>query len=129
MNPSSDHATAPNHVGSIKNTKYNALYQACLASAVAATECAKACAAEKDNSKLALCIRLDKDAAAITYAAMDVLSRADASDPVLTMLVEACWKANAACATECEKHAAHMVHCKTCAAACRVTEKACSTFA
>ena len=129
MNPVSDHSDSKAHTGAVKNVKYNALYQACAASAVAANDCAKACANEKDASKLALCIRLDKDAAAISRATLDLRTRSDASDPVLKLLVEACWKATAACAVECEKHAAHMAHCKTCAEACRATEKACSTFA
>ena len=29
------------------------------------------------------------------------------------------------CATECEKHGAHMQHCKECAEACRRCEQAC----
>jgi hypothetical protein len=40
-------------------------------------------------------------------------------------LVEACVIACVECADECEKHAAHMEHCRWCAEICRACEQAC----
>jgi hypothetical protein len=91
------------------------------------TQCADACLAESDLSPdLARCIRLDLDCADVCAATSRVVSRQREYDANVTRsLLEACAAACKACGDECDKHAEHMEHCRTCAESCRRCEEAC----
>jgi hypothetical protein len=102
---------------------------ACFDCAQACVTCADACIAENKGDTLARCIRLNQDCAAVCVATAAVLSRVTQPDwQVIEALVRACQTACAACAVECEKHAA-MAHCKLCAQSCRAAERTCQVLA
>lgn len=86
--------------------------------------CSDACLGEDDVKMMVSCIRSDKVCAEACAALVQILAIRDAD---VDGLVEYCRKVCAACAEECEKHAAQ--HCKDCAKACRECEKACQGFA
>ncbi|WP_046368662.1 four-helix bundle copper-binding protein [Flavihumibacter petaseus] len=84
--------------------------------------CAVSCLDEPAVANLVACIKTDLDCAAICLAAHGFVSRISPHAPhVLRECAEIC----ALCAAECEKHAAHMDHCRLCAEACRACEEAC----
>jgi hypothetical protein len=103
--------------------------QACFDCAQACTACADACLGEASPKSLSTCIRLDLDCAAICNAGGDILSRqTDFQIAMARAIIEACATACGLCAAECEKHAAHMEHCRVCAEACRQCEASCERF-
>lgn len=103
--------------------------QACIDCAQACTACADACLGEDDPKSLSACIRLNLDCAAICETAGGVLSRqTDFHIEMARAILEACATACGLCAGECEKHAAHMQHCRVCAEACRQCEASCERF-
>lgn len=88
--------------------------------------CADACLAEKEPQKLAQCIRLDLDCAAICEATASVLLRAGQPGPQpMQAIVAACSLACDVCAQECRKHASMHEHCRLCAEACEACHTAC----
>jgi len=84
--------------------------------------CAASCL-EEDNVKMMKdCIRLDMDCAQICSLTAALLAReSEHGEHLLKECAEIC----GLCATECEKHASEMEHCKECAAACRRCEEVC----
>jgi hypothetical protein len=85
--------------------------------------CAAACLDEEDVKKLANCIKLDLDCAQICQLIVALLSRGSIH---ARHLLKECAEVCSACAEECEKHAAHMDHCKKCAEVCRQCADACA---
>lgn len=103
----------------------DACVAACQTCATACLSCADACLTE-DPKGQADCIRLNQDCAALCRTTGEILARGTISDGAsIHALLTACASMCAACATECEKHAGHMAHCKRCAEACRACETAC----
>ena len=93
---------------------------ACFECAQTCTMCADACLGEEMVAELTACIRTDLDCADICAATGNVVARRTSSDTtILRAALEACATACKACGDECEKHGAHMQHCKECAEACR----------
>ena len=91
--------------------------------------CADACVAENQGDPLLACIRLDLDCAAICAATAQILSRSSQPNwTVISAVLRACETACAACGSECDRHAAHMEHCRICAAACHACAAACGTL-
>ena len=83
--------------------------------------CADACLHEVDVQELRTCIRLNQDCATVCNATAQVLTRRSESttDTALIEQLRACALTCEACSQECARHAGHMEHCATCAAACR----------
>ena len=107
---------------------------ALLAAAIdAITECAQACTAdtdadlgEQDVTEMVRCIRLCLNCTDVCTATAGVISRpADYDADVALPLLQACVAICKSCGDECERHAAHMPHCRVCAEACRRCEQAC----
>jgi hypothetical protein len=101
---------------------------ACLSCAQACTACADACLAEDDVAELRACIRLDWVCAGACEALVRALSVRAGHSETLASLLRACLTAGAACAEECELHAAHHRHCAICAEECRACERACDAL-
>jgi hypothetical protein len=103
-----------------------ACIQACFDCAQACTACADACLGEAEPKPLVRCIRINLDCADVCDATGRIVSRLTETDrePVDAVL-RACAIACRRCAEECERHAAHMDHCRVCAEACRRCEVAC----
>ena len=96
----------------------------------ACTTCADACLAEDDVVALRECIRINLDCADVCTGMGRIVSRRVSFDaPGLKPLLETCAEICRACAVECERHAAHHVHCRVCAEVCRRCEQACGTAA
>jgi hypothetical protein len=104
-----------------------ACIDACLSCAQACTACADACLAE-DVAELRTCIRLDWVCAGACDAVGRALSVRAGQTETLVALLRACRTACAACAEECEGHAAHHRHCAICAEECRACERACGVL-
>jgi len=103
-----------------------ACVDACFECAQACTACADACLSEDMVADLVKCIRTDLDCADLCDATGRVLSRHTGYDANLTRTtLEACARACATCAEECERHAGMHEHCRVCAEACRRCEQAC----
>ena len=95
----------------------------CFACAQSCTACADACLGEETVADLRRCIRINLDCADVCVTTGRVVSRqTEPETAILRTLVEACAEACRACAEECERHAAHMEHCRVCAEACRGCE-------
>mgnify|MGYP000373699248 CR=1 FL=1 len=88
--------------------------------ALACEQCMSACLEEKDVTKMAHCIELDRDCAEICFLGAKLLLR-DAE--VAHEYLRICEKACRQCAEECSLH--DHEHCKRCAEACRRCEQAC----
>jgi hypothetical protein len=74
---------------------------------------------------LVKCTRANLDCADLCEATGRILSRHTGNDvQVIRAAAEACARACASCADECEKHQMHE-HCRVCAEACRRCESAC----
>lgn len=100
--------------------------EACFDCAQACVACADACLGEAQLDLLRRCIRLNLDCRDICTATGSVLSRQQQPElELLSRQLEACVLICAACAQECEKHAAMHEHCRVCAEACRACERAC----
>jgi hypothetical protein len=95
------------------------------------TQCADSCLSEPGLSpELAKCIRLNLDCADVCEATARVLSRQTEYDAnVSRALLAACAAICRSCGDECQRHGAHMEHCRVCAESCRSCEVACSEFA
>lgn len=91
------------------------------------TQCADACMSEDDVASMVKCIRLDLDCADICLTTSRVVSRQTEYDANVTRRqLEACIAACKSCGDECERHGAHLAHCRVCAEICRRCELACS---
>ena len=100
--------------------------EACVDCAAACTSCADADLGESDLPELIRCIRLCLDCADVCDATGRIVTRQTATDiGVVRAAVEACVVASRACRQECERHAAHHVHCRICAQECGRCEQAC----
>jgi hypothetical protein len=101
----------------------------CLDCAGVCTGCADACLAEPDVAELVGCIRRCLDCADVCIATARVSARQTETDrAVLRQAVAACASECRACGDECERHAAHHVHCRICAETCRRCEAACDAL-
>ena len=87
---------------------------ACNECAVACDHCAAACLREKDVARMARCIQLDIDCAAICRLAVGYMAR---GSELAADVCELCASVCDVCAEECAKHP--MAHCQACAEACR----------
>lgn len=117
----------PNPAGGLDLGKLAEAIDAALACAQTCTACADACLAEEMVAELRDCIRTDLDCADICATTAAVLSRRTGSNlAVVKAQLEACRIACAACAEDCESHAAMHEHCRICAEACRRCEQACA---
>ncbi|MFJ4044197.1 four-helix bundle copper-binding protein [Microbacterium sp. NPDC089987] len=120
--------TYPRDLGHVDQQALAACIDACLECAQACTACADSCLSEDMVTELTKCIRTNLDCADLCEATARVLSRHTGYDANLTRAtLEACRKACASCADECEKHTMHE-HCTVCAEACRRCERACSAL-
>jgi hypothetical protein len=98
---------------------------ACFDCAQTCISCAYACMAEPASSSLARCIRLDLDCADACAATGAVLTRRTAATSALMVqMLQSCAAFCRLCADECDRHG-HHDHCRICAEACRVCERAC----
>ena len=103
-------------------------FQSCIAAcndcAVACDHCATACLSEKDVARMAQCIRLDMDCAAICRLAVAYMSRgSEFAADICDLCADIC----EACAKECSLHP--MAHCQECAKACRRCAQECRKMA
>lgn len=104
-----------------------ACIEACYECAQTCTSCADACLGEPGVLDLVRCIRLNLDCAAICKVTGQVLTRQ--TEPAWSLLssqIETCALACQVCGDECERHAGHHEHCRTCAESCRRCEEACN---
>jgi hypothetical protein len=93
---------------------------ACVRCAQECEHCAEACLGERDVARMAECVRLDKDCAAICWTAAGYLSRGSRfAGDICRVCAEVC----DACGAECEKFQAD--HCQRCAEACRRCAEEC----
>jgi hypothetical protein len=100
--------------------------EACLRCEMACLACADACLWEGDLLALRRCIRLDLDCADICATTARFLARrADAETKLLRAIVEACARACATCASECNLFESDHEHCRICAEACRLCAERC----
>lgn len=103
--------------------------EACSSCADVCNTCADACLAEPMVKELVRCIRLNLDCSAICAATASALARLNEPEwSVIAAQLRACQLACAACAAECEKHAAQHQHCRVCAESCRRCEQACAAL-
>lgn len=101
----------------------------CFDCAQTCAACSDACLGEANVAELVGCIRTNEGCRSACLATGEMLSRqTEARWSVLRRQVEVCRDACRACATECEKHAGHMEHCRVCAEACRACEQACEAL-
>jgi hypothetical protein len=106
-----------------------AAIDACFDCAQVSTACADACLAEDDVADMRRCISLDRNCADLCDAVGRVLSRQTEYDALVTQRsLEACIRACAASAEECEKHAHHHEHCRVCVEVTRACAAACTTL-
>jgi hypothetical protein len=106
----------------MKTRNDNSLMEMLVACAATCNICMNECLNEKDIRKMASCIELDMDCAAICNLAASFISRnSKFSKEILPLCHNIC----IACAEECEKHSAE--HCRRCAAICRQCAEQCMT--
>jgi hypothetical protein len=106
------------------NEQIQSCLRACNACADACDHCSAACLAEPEVKKMADCIRLDLDCAAICRLAAGFMARGSArAKDVCRVCAEIC----EACAQECAKHEAD--HCQRCAEACKACAAECRKMA
>jgi hypothetical protein len=118
--------TNPAGLGTIDRDALARCIHECHRCAQTCTACADACLSEARVEELALCIRLDLDCADVCDVTARLLSRQTGHRPGIAFAqLQTCLVAVAACARECERHAATHEHCRICAEACRVCERAC----
>ena len=104
--------------------------EACFDCAQTCISCADACLAESSVTQLTRCIRLDLDCAEACAATGAMLSRRTAAAGALKLqMLQTCADFCRLCADECDRHAGHHAHCRTCAEACRQCERACQAAA
>ncbi len=104
---------------------YQRCIEACLRCAAICNHCATSCTEESDVNKMALCIRLDMQCAAICYATAQLLSLGNSRAKELTKL---CAAICSECAEECGRYK-DMNHCVECAEACKRCAEECFKIA
>jgi hypothetical protein len=98
----------------------------CLDCGQACTACADACLSEMRPHELARCITTTAGCADLCFAAVKIISRQTELDAALLVTtLGACARVCRLCARECERHAAHMPHCRVCAEVCETCADAC----
>ena len=103
---------------------YQTCIEACDRCADACDHCAASCLQEQDVKRMARCIELDMDCAAICRLASGYMARgSDFARQVCRVCAEVCQ----ACGDECAKHP--MEHCRQCAEACRRCAQECTRMA
>lgn len=108
------------------NVALSKCIEACYDCAQACTACADACLGENDVQHLVDCIRLNLDCADICAATGRIATRRTASGKqTLAELLAACEELCRRCGAECRTHAEMHEHCKICAEACSLCERAC----
>ena len=104
----------------IMHTQNQSLLAALYACISACEHCATACLGEADVKMMVRCIALDRDCADICALTARLIARgSEHGQHLLRECAEIC----KLCGDECEKHAAHIDHCRACAAACRAGMK------
>ena len=119
----------PTHpqAGGIANAALIACIEECYDCAQTCTACADACLGEEMVAKLTQCIRSCLDCADVCATTGALATRRTGSNQMLVgQMIELCEAACRLCAEECERHAAHMAHCRICGEACRMCEQACA---
>ncbi|WP_395320668.1 four-helix bundle copper-binding protein [Variovorax sp. UC74_104] len=96
----------------------------CNACAVACERCASACIAEGAGARMARCVLLDLDCAAICTAAAGIMARNSENAGLICSL---CADICRLCAAECASHS--QPHCSRCAEACNQCEAECQRMA
>lgn len=100
---------------------YKSCIDACLECIAVCNHCASSCLQEKDVDKMANCIRLDLECAAICKAAVELMTYgSEHANAICQICADIC----NACAEECEKHS-DMEHCQHCARICRTCAEEC----
>jgi hypothetical protein len=104
--------------------EYQECIEACLNCVYFCNHCASSCLEEEDSDKLARCIQLDLECAAVCKAAADLMALgSDHANQLCQICADIC----AACAEECDKYT--YSHCRECAKICRVCAEECSSMA
>lgn len=104
--------------------EYQKSIESTLRCAALCNHCASACLQEDDVKKMARCIQIDMECAAICYATAQVMSL---GGETVKQMCQLCADICDMCAEECEKH--DMQHCKECAEACRKSAADCRSMA
>lgn len=103
-------------------------HQSCIAACVRCAQecehCMNACLGESNVAKMAECIRLDQDCAAICWSAVGYMSR---GSRFMQEICGICAEICEACGAECRKH--KMDHCQRCADACEQCAEECRRMA
>jgi hypothetical protein len=103
---------------------YRSCIDACNRCADACDHCSTACLKEDDIAKMAKCIELDMDCAALCRLAASAMARgSDFAPKVCQLCAEIC----EACVKECGQHDAG--HCQSCAKACKECAEMCRSMA
>ena len=102
----------------------------CFDCAEACEYCATACLEMHDTDSkghdMTACIKLCRDCADICTLCGRLTAR---GSQFMKSFMVVCAEVCEACAAECEKHAGHIAHCKTCAEACRKCAEECRSMA
>ena len=99
---------------------YRSCIDACNASAAVCDHCSTACLQEPDVAKMARCIALDMDCAAVCRLAAGTMARgSECAVQVCGLCAAICQL----CGEECARHP--MDHCRECAEACRRCAEEC----
>lgn len=118
------------HVGGSVNPALVQAIEACLDCAQTCLSCADDCLDEVAVAEMKQCIRLDLDCADLCAVAARLALRRTGHNPgTLRAVLEACADLCRRCAAQCDRHAAHQVHCRLCADACRGCKEACRSAA
>jgi hypothetical protein len=104
--------------------RYQSCIDTCLECAVACNHCATECLNEDDVKMMARCIHLDRECAAVCFAAAELMA---IDGEFTSILCTPCAEICEACAEECDNHAAE--HCKKCAEVCRQCAEECRKVA
>jgi hypothetical protein len=106
------------------DSPYQSCIDACLECAVACDHCAMACLQEEDVNKMARCISLDTQCAAVCRVAAQLMAlNSDHAAAFCQVCADVCHD----CAEECGRH--DMQHCRDCAVACRRCMEECAAMA
>ena len=97
--------------------------------AITCAACADACLGEDDPKAQVTCITSCQNCGEVCLTTARALSRITGFNrDAIRHLVEACEQICRICGDECDRHAAHMEHCRVCAEACRTCADACRTL-
>lgn len=98
--------------------------QSCVRCAQECEHCGNACLGEDDSSKMAECIRLDRDCAELCWLAAGMLSRGSG---FMHEICDLCAEVCEACGAECRRH--QFDHCQRCADECEKCAEECRRMA